>query len=256
MWRRTKNTFDKNSINRQTFITSLQILPKIKSGIQWMLEGCARIYEWVHRETEIHPWRLITIGTGLLFLAVCIIFALPLRTVSKQATVTYFETVIEQEPYVINEAYTVSEVHDKSKILYDDVRLSVPGGINIPFIIDKPNSRLTISFESPAPGGFYIFSSASHILYEQFGNEGTFDIHLPEGEYTGRFSENAMWSEKVHISILMKWTEQVEVTKYKEVTKHRDVPVKVERQRTTTVYEKASIWQLLFGDSSNSSDSQ
>ena len=39
-------------------------------------------------------------------------------------------------------------------------------------------------------------------------------------------------------------TEQV---KTREVTKYRQVPVKVEKERTVTQYRKGSVWEALFG---------
>ncbi|GAG28032.1 unnamed protein product, partial [marine sediment metagenome] len=38
-----------------------------------------------------------------------------------------------------------------------------------------------------------------------------------------------------------------ERTETREVTKYRQVPVEVEKQRTVTEYKKVSMWELIFG---------
>ena len=42
-------------------------------------------------------------------------------------------------------------------------------------------------------------------------------------------------------------TKTTERTDYKQVTKHRHVPVEVTKQRTVTKYERVSAWTFLSG---------
>jgi len=52
------------------------------------------------------------------------------------------------------------------------------------------------------------------------------------------------------LSMALTWNETTTTTteqaKYREVTKYREVPVQVEKQRTVTNYERVSILGLLF----------
>ena len=196
---------------------------------------------------ETNPRRLIIIRLGLAIVLLCIILAIPLKTVPYQTIETYYETEMKREPYTVNEPYITEELHEKSEILFDDFRLTVPKGVDISFYIDKPDAQLAGSFECTLPGAFYIYSASGHILYEKIGvSQETFQISLPEGTYKARFSENVEWGREVHIYLTMKWTELEEVTKYKEATEYREVPVQVEKQRTVTKYKKVSMWEFIF----------
>ena len=195
---------------------------------------------------ETNTRKLITIGLGSVIVLICILFAIPLKTVPYQTIETYYETEMKRESYVVNEPYVTEELREKSKIIFDGLCVVVPKGVDIPVDIDKPNTLLVGSFENPIPGAFRIYSSAGHIIYEELGAQGTFEIPLPEGKYKAQFRESVMWGKQVYIRLTMEWTELEEVTKYKEVTKYREVPVEVEKQRTVTKYEKVSIWGSIF----------
>ena len=192
-------------------------------------------------------WKLAAMALGSAIVFTCVIFAIPLKTVPHQTTKTCYETKMETESYVVKEPHVTQEMLEKSEILFDGFGTVVPEGFDIPFFIDKSNARLAVTFQNPFPGGLYIYS-AGRIVYEKLGNQGTFEIPLPEGNYKAKFRENLMWGEQVYVRLAMKWTELEEVTRYKEVIEYREVPVEVEKQKTTTEYEKVSIWELIFGD--------
>jgi hypothetical protein len=204
-----------------------------------------RIIDWL-RISNFSIKKTIGIALFLAIIIICIIFSLPLKTISYDVVEPYTVTEMKSEPYTVNEPYTEEELVEKTEVVFDEKRLSVPLGINIPFEVDKPDTTLTVHFSSPVQGAFYIFSSASHLLYEQYGERGDFEMQLPVGTYTGRFSENTSWSEEIYIRMTLKWTETEEKTLYREVTKYREVPVQVEKQRTTTEYKKVSLWVALF----------
>jgi len=190
--------------------------------------------------------KLVTIGLGSAMALTCIVFAIPLKTVPYQTVETYYATEMKQESYVTDEPYVVKELCEKAETLFDGFSYSVPAGINISLSIDKPNAQLAASFELPAPGGLYIYSSSGHIIYERLGKQGAFEISLPEGEYRVLLHESLIWGEQAYMRLTVKWTELEEVTKYKEATRYREVPVQVEKQRTVTKHKKASIWELIF----------
>ena len=198
-------------------------------------------------ETGVNIRKLIIIGLVSAILVMCIVFTIPLKTVPYQIIETYYETEMKRESHMVNKPYITEEMQEKSKTLFEGSRLTVPSGVYIPFHINKPSAQLVGSFECTVPGGFYIYSSASRIIFERLGNQGTFEISLPEGEYKARFRENVMWSEQVYIHLTMKWTELGQVTRYKETVEYREVPTQVEKQRTVTKYKKVSMWKFIFG---------
>jgi hypothetical protein len=204
-----------------------------------------RIIEWFRIE-NFSIKKTICVAMVLAVIVICIVFSVPMKTISYDVVETYTVTEMKSEPYTVEEPYTEEELVKKSKVIFDETRLSVPLGINIPFEIEKPDTTLTVHFSSPVQGAFYIFSSASHLLYEQYGETGSFEMQLPPGTYTGRFSENFSWSEEIYIRMTLKWTEIEEKTLYREVTRYREVPVEVEKQKTRTEYKKVSLWISLF----------
>jgi hypothetical protein len=138
-------------------------------------------------------------------------------------------------------------------VIFDEVRIMVPSGIEVDFTIDKPGASLQGKFENPFPGGFYLYSSSNHIIYEQLGNSGSFEIGIAEGDYHAKFVERTTWGEDAHLALVMKWTEEVEKTSYREVTRYRDIDTQVEKQRTVIVYKKVPMWQKFFGSPCDSS---
>ena len=191
--------------------------------------------------------KIIIIGIISAIVLTCIVFAIPFITLPYYTIETYKDTEIEQEPYTVTEAYKELQMREKEEIIFQGTPHSVPYGISIPFSVSKADARLVGSFELPAPGGFYLYSSSGNILYELLGDRGHIDIPLPEGKYSVLVRERVLWQGQITIDLRLKWTEQVEVTKYKEVTKYRDIPVIKEKQQTVTNYKKVSLWNTIFG---------
>lgn len=190
--------------------------------------------------------RIIIAAAGAVVILTCIIFAIPFITVPYNVEETYTDTIIKQEPYVATEPYISLEIQQKEEIIYHGTPYSVPHGVSIPFSVSKDDSRLLGSFNLPATGGFYLYSSAGQILYEQLGAQGNVDIPLREGNYTVTIRERVMWGGQMSIDIRLVYTAEEEVTAYREVTKYREVPVTEEKQRTRISYKKASIWEIIF----------
>ena len=191
-------------------------------------------------------WKPFVAGTILSFALVAIIFALPLKTITIETTETYWVTEIKQEPYTVSEPYVTQEVLEKTRVFADGFYKVVPGGIIIPFYIDKPGTRLVGKFENPIPGSFVIIATPNRIIWETFGSRGNIDLPLAQWQYRARFQENVMWGEDCYIYLAMQWTEMQEITKYKEITKYREVPVQVEKQRTIVKQNRISIWKQIF----------
>ncbi len=199
------------------------------------------------REYLTDNWRGIVVGVFIGFALVAIIFALPLVTISTETTDTEYATELRQEAYAVNEPYITEETNEGTQIIASGFYKVVPNGVVIPFYVDKPNTRLVGQFENTIPGSFTVFNTNNHIIWEVLNSSrGAIDLPLPQGAYQARFQENVMWGEDCYIHLAVKWTEVNQVTKYQEVVRYRQVPVQVEKYKTTVKEEKISIWGYLF----------
>jgi len=216
---------------------------KTKERIDAILQ---RIKNFKIHETS-KAWKLSAIGLASGIIVVAIVFALPIKTIAYEATETYYETDMKQEPYTVTEPYIVDEMYEESGILFDGYRYVWPSGAVVEFQINRPNARLTGSFENSIPGRFAILRATTRqTLYEKSGTRGNFDIPLSEGKYEAKFTEDIMWGEECYINLEIKWTETRKITKYREVTNYREIPVEIEKQRTVIKYKKISIWKDIF----------
>ena len=198
------------------------------------------------KQERIVRWRFLLTGLAAAILLTCIVFSIPLKDLPYEVQYTYYDSEIKKEPYTVTEPYIAEELHQNTKILFDDFRIVIPAGVNIPFNIDKPGAVLMAYFENSVPGGLYIYSSVNHIVFEKLGDRGNFEISLPEGNYRALFRENLLWGEHVYVFLAMKWNEMEKVTKYREVIRYRETPVIVEKKRTVTEYQKVSLWKYIF----------
>jgi hypothetical protein len=196
---------------------------------------------------ENSSWRIITIIVCAVIIAFCIIAAIPFITVPHEILETYYETAVKQETYIAKESYIDKDLIEKQEVIFNGTPFTVPFGITVPLEITKPNAELIGHFELPGSGGFRIRLPSNKILYEQLGQIGDFRIPLSKGEYTAILRDSRVWGQPAYLNLIVKWTEAGEVTKYREVTKIREVPVQVEKQRPITKYKKSSLWELIFG---------
>ena len=192
-------------------------------------------------------WKGMVAGVLVGFALVAIVFALPLVTMSTETTDTEYATELRQEAYAVNEPYIIEETNEGMQVIASGFYKVVPNGVVIPFYVDKPNARLVGQFENTIPGSFTVFNVSNHIIWEILNSSrGIIDLPLPQGPYQAKFQENVMWGEDCYIHLAIKWTEVNQVTKYQEVIRYRQVPVQVERYKTTVKEEKISIWGYLF----------
>ena len=197
-------------------------------------------------EDKSDNWKPLVGGIITAVVLIAIIFALPLKVVSTETTETYYVTEMKQEAYSVSEPYVTEEVYEKTEVFADGFYTVVPSGIVTPFNIDKPDAHLVGKFENSIPGSFVIMTATNRIMWETFGNRGSIDLPLAQGQYRAKFQENVMWGEDCYIYLAMKWTETQQVTKYKEITKYREVPAQVEKQRTIIKQNRISIWAQIF----------
>jgi hypothetical protein len=193
-----------------------------------------------------HERILIAVFVGIVIIAVCVVFSLPLKTVEYESVETYYETEITREPETVSEPYTVEQQVERSEVVLDGNYIMVPHGISVDFEIDKHGTEVYVSFSSTSPGICNIFTASSHILYEMRSSEGSFSLPLEKGTYEARFREDLNWGEEIYMRVEIRWTETVEVTQYREKTVYHEVPVQIEKQRTVWDTEEISLWQWFF----------
>ena len=191
--------------------------------------------------------RIITIAIISVIVLFVIVASIPIITASYETMETYYETGVKQEPYTTQESYIVKELVDKQETVFNGSPFTVPNGITVPVSITKSEAQLSGHFELPGGGGIRIQLPSNKILYEQLGQRGDFQIPLSKGDYTVVLRDSYIWGTPATLSLIVKWTEPGDVTKYREVTKNREVPVQVEKQRPATKYKNVSLWELIFG---------
>jgi hypothetical protein len=192
-------------------------------------------------------WKGVTIGVCTALALVAIVFFLPLVPVAIENMHTEYATEIKQEPYTVTEPYVTSEIWEKSRVIASGFYKVIPSGIEIPFYVDKADSRLVAQFDNTVPGSFNVFDAASHIIYETLGSRGAIDLPLQPGKYRARFRENLLWGEDCYLSLEIKWIEVERVTRDREATGYRWITVQVPRYTTIITEERISVWKHLFG---------
>ncbi len=220
-------------------------------------------------------WKLAVIGLALTIVVICIIFAIPFNKVTVEVVETYTETEYKQEAYTELESYTVEATEEaterRAETLYDATliqlgRRVIPDrwGTEVEFDIDVEN-RL-----NPVVRGSWKvedFSNAVYVtitdpdlslVYTYLGSQGALQsgyfefVPKRSGMYLVRFSSDYVRINKyARLTVVLKWDETVtgtsKRTETREVTKYRQVPVEVEKQRTVMKYKKVSTWELIFG---------
>jgi hypothetical protein len=191
-------------------------------------------------------WKPFVAGGIFCLVLIALVFALPVKTVTTSTMESYYITELKQESYTVTEPYMVEEVQEQTRTIADGYYPSVPLGISFPFTVQESNAHLVGSYNNPFTGTFKVIALPNKIVWEHLGSRGEIDVMLPEGEYTAVFQENIMWGQDCSIHLAIQWLEPFEATRYREVTKYRDVPVQVEKQRTVITQEKVSLWKYLF----------
>jgi hypothetical protein len=215
---------------------------------------------------------LIAIVVVSAIVIICTALVIPFIKVPVEVVETYTDTDYKQEAYTESEPYEVTgdSIEKKSETFYADTlielgRRVIPDrwGTEVYFTIDlkgKSNPVVSGSWEvEDFPHAFYvtITDPGFNFVYQYKGSEVATQSDdfqfMPEfsGTYLMRFSTDYVRLEKyARLDLVLTWNETSTTTagstEYREVTKYREVPVQVEKQRTVTKYERVSIWGLLF----------
>lgn len=187
-------------------------------------------------------WKAIVWGLVPIVILV-IVFALPLKVVPIQVTETYTDTEMQSQPYTTQETYqeqepyTVSET--KTDTVYDTYVNS--GTWSYSFAVDKPGSTVSISTQG----------SPSVTYYQPYYFVGPDDTDGPSMyPYYPYFWWYDSYGGRNRVVIKVSYPSDVTkyrtVTKTRDVVKYHDVSVQVQKERTVTKYVRMSIWQYLF----------
>ena len=127
------------------FINDINVWPKVQGHVHKIWGACIGIGGRFEKK-KFGAKEIFAVGFGLATVLICIILAIPFIKIPYQVTETHYETELKRESYVVNQPYTALETVEKSKILFNDFRIVIPGGVDIPFQIDKPHASLIASF--------------------------------------------------------------------------------------------------------------
>jgi len=176
---------------------------------------------------------------------VAVVFAIPFLTVAVPVTESYWDTVIKTEPYSDNETYTDMEAYVTTETRTDTVVNQVVGygGWTQSFKVAKADSTVTIEVNNYGSGYYpqqYMVIGDNYSLY--------YSPRSPWSPWYGgwdNFEGGQSWAT-VRVSYPEEVTKYRPVIKTREVTKYRDVPTQVLKERTVVQNVKMSVWQSIF----------
>ena len=175
-------------------------------------------------------WKPILWGL-IPFIIIVIIFAIPIKTVPIQVTETYWDMEMVDEPYTVTESYTETEpytaIETRTETVYDSYVNSYNWSHT--FNVDNPDASVTVNFHGYSYSPYVVWYSDNRTIFRNWP---------------------FYWDNYAKAVIKISYPE--EVTKYRTVTKERDVikyrqvPTQVLKERQITQYVKMSIWSYLF----------
>ncbi len=188
-----------------------------------------------------------------------VVFSLPLWKVPVEINETYTETEYKEEPY--KEVVTFKISPKKQMILNNNYHMLtiVPVTVNtkgyltgefstgiMAMLIDQDTSNMDVD-QLFIKGKLTVSNSRGLVLYSsaEYTQLGQFKFPVMPDTYYFRVkgSLSAKYEDRFNLVVYKEWD-----TETKEVTRYRQVPIQVEKQRTVTKYEKASLWKLIFRD--------
>jgi hypothetical protein len=194
-------------------------------------------------------WKVYLVGILTALVLIAIIFAIPIKPVTIESTITY--TAIEKvsEPYTELEPYIDYSTNNNTRVLINGFFQVVPNGTTVPFTIEKLNSRIIGHFENSIPGRFAILGIGDRVIWETMGSRDVIDLPLKPGDYKALFKEDVMCGEDCFIFLVVQSGESESIIEYTEVTRYREVEIEVEKQEIRENEARISIWEYLFSES-------
>lgn len=187
-------------------------------------------------------WKAIVLGLIPVVILV-IIFALPLKIVPVQVTETYTETEMQSQPYTIQETYEEQEPYTTTETKTDTVYDTSVNSSSWSYSFTVNNPGTTVSINTTG--------SPSVTYYQPYYFIGPDDSDGPSMyPYYPYFWWYDSYGGRSHVTIKVSYPADVTkyrtVTKTRDVVKYHDVPVQVQKERTVTKFVRVSIWQYLF----------
>lgn len=203
-------------------------------------------------------------GITIAIIAIILILSLPLWNMPVQVIETYTETELKNEPY--------DEVEQVATPTSGTSELK-PTGENVDAYISQPwyitehlswhmhydvpqhySSKIEITYYAPFliklevrepnySGNLLVndsTSQATHTVTFDATGINRFELILTVDEKGSFF----VIKQSVRFSVKQIWTDQK--IEERVITKYREVPVQIQKQRTVTQYQKVSIWEMLL----------
>jgi hypothetical protein len=198
-------------------------------------------------------WKAILWGL-IPIVIIVIIFALPLKIVPVQTTEKYMDTEMQQQPYTEQETYQDTEPYQttetQTRTIYNSY---VNSGWSYSFNVADPNTTVNISLSGGTNYRPYYYQSYQPYYFNPSDNMTPYH-NYPYYQYGYNWWGNSYYPSQDKVTIQISYPQEVTkyrtVTKTRDVVKYREVPVQVEKERTATKYVQMSIWQYLFFDQS------
>ena len=178
---------------------------------------------------------------------IAIIFAIPFLTVAVPVTESYWDTVMKTEPYSDNETYTDMEAYVTTETRTDTVVNQAVGygGWTQSFKVAKADSTVTIEVNNYG-GGYY----PPQYLVIGDNYSPYYSPWSPVSPWSSWYGGDNFGGGQSWATVRVNYPE--EVTKYRPVektrvvTKLREVPTQVLKERTVVQNVKMSVWQSIF----------
>jgi hypothetical protein len=171
-----------------------------------------------------------------------IVFALPIKTVPVLRTEMYSDTEMKSVPYTVSETYTDTEAYkvvETQKKVITDANINASGW-DYSFLIDKPGSTVTVRLE----GAFGVPYTYSYYPRYIIGDGGNRVLRFWPSDYGGYYPGNT--KAVIEVSYPEEVTKYRTVTKQRDVIKYNEVATPVLKERKVTRYVQTSLWAYLF----------
>jgi hypothetical protein len=199
--------------------------------------------------------RTVILAVAIPVVLIVILFSLPIVSVPTQVKETYWDTEMVTENYTTQETYT-------DMVPYQATETHTETVINQSFKADNPDTTVTVNITNSGVGYYSPpgnYSASPYIIGDNYSpsymppygpSYGPWSPWGPGyGGYYGAmwpgYNASQQWAT-VTISYPAQVTKNQPVTKTRDVTRYREVPTQVRKERTVTQNVRISIWEMMF----------
>jgi hypothetical protein len=195
----------------------------------------------------IIKYNRIILAAVIPLVIIAIVFSIPFLTVAVPVTEKYWETVMKTEPYTATETYTDMEAYITTESRTDTV-VNQPvgyGGWTQSFKVARADSTVTIEVNNYGGGGYY----APRYIVVGDNDSPYYSPWSPWSSWYGGWDNwgggGQSWAT-VRINYPEEVTKYRPLTKTREVTRYRELPTQVLKERTSIQNVNMSVWQSIF----------